>query len=92
MQNQTQQFQLIDGTFTPDQARQVLGAMVKSKIDYHSLEQHSEGERSGIPGHSEERLQSLRDLAAELKALFESAQASGAQLKVKGNIEITLME
>ncbi len=92
MNKQTHHFQIIDGTFTPDQARQVLGAMVKSKIDYHTLEKRSEVERSGITDHSEERLQSLRALAAEFKALFESAEASGAQLKVKGKIEITLME
>ncbi len=92
MKNQTHHFQLIDATFTADQARQVLGAMVKSKIDYHSLEQHSEGERSGIPNHSEERLQALRTLDADLKALFESARTSGAKLKVAGNIEITLIE
>ncbi len=85
-------FQLIDGTFTPDQARQVLGAMVKSTIDYHTLERHSQGERSGIPHDSEQRLQSLRGLDTELKALFESARASGAQLKVTGEIKITLME
>jgi len=92
MKNQTRNFQLIDATFTPDQARQVLGAMVKSKIDYHSLEKHSEGERSGIPNHSEERLQSLRALDTDLKALFESARTSGGKLKVTGNIEITLIE
>lgn len=85
-------FQLIDGTFTPDQARQVLGAMVKSKIDYHSLEKRSEGERSGIPHDSEQRLQSLRALDTELKSLFESARASGAKLKVTGSIEITLIK
>lgn len=92
MNTQTYQFQLIDGTFSPDQARQVLGAMVQSKIDYHTLEKHSEGERSGITHHSEERLQSLRALAAKLKDVFESAHASGAQLKVTGEIKITLME
>ncbi len=92
MKDQTRNFQLIDATFTPDQARQVLGAMVKSKIDYHSLENHSESERSGIPNHSAERLQSLRALDADLKALFDSAKASGAKLKVTGNIGITLIE
>lgn len=92
MKKQPYQFQLIDGTFTPDQARQVLGAMVQSKIDYHTLEKHSEGERSGMTHHSEERLRSLRALAAELKDVFESSYPSGAQLKVTGKIEITLME
>jgi len=89
--NTPKHFQLIDGTFTPDEARQVLGAMVKSKIDFHTLAKHSEGERSGCSGAlSEERLRALRGLDLELKALFESALASGANLKLKGNIEITL--
>ncbi len=92
MKKQPYEFQLIDGTFTPDQARQVLGAMVQSKIDYHSLERHSESERSGITHSSEERLRALRALATELKDVFESAHASGAQLKVTGEIKITLME
>ncbi len=33
--------------------------MVKSKIDYHTLEKRSKGERSGITDYSEERLQSF---------------------------------
>ena len=92
MNKHSNHFQLIDGTFTPDQARQVLGAMVKSKIDYHTLEKHSEGERSGILHDSEQRLQSLRALDTKLKSLFESTRASGAKLKVTGSIEITLVE
>lgn len=92
MKNQLYQFQLIDGTFTPNQARQILGAMVQSKISYRSLEKRSEGERSGMTRNSEERLRSLRALAAELKDVFESASASGAKLKVTGEIKITLME
>jgi hypothetical protein len=92
MNKRLHHFQIINGTFTPDQARQVLGAMVKSKIDYHTLDKCSEGERSGITDPSEERLQSLLSLAAELKALFESAETCGKQLKTKGIIEIMLIE
>lgn len=65
---------------------------MQSKIDYHSLEKHSEDERSGITHNSEERLRSLRALAAELKDIFESTYTSGAQLKVTGKIEISLVE
>lgn len=90
--NTQQHFQLIDGTFTPDQARQVLGAMVKSKIDFHTLEKHSESERSGAADLSRERLETLRKLDADLKSLFEKARASGATLKVRGNIHITLID
>jgi len=91
--NSIQQFQLIDGTFTPDEARQILGAMVKSKIDFHTLVKHSDDERSGDAGDlHEKRLRALRDLDAELKNLIESALATGAKLKVKGKIEIALIE
>lgn len=91
--NTQQHFQLIDGTFTPDQARQVLGAMVKSKIDFHSLAKHSENERSAQSVlSSEERLLALRELDEQLKALFESAKDSGKRLVVKGGFEITLAD
>jgi len=85
-----QSYQLIDGTFTPEQARGILGAMVKSKIDFHALERQSQAERSGKTNHSEERLQALRTLDADLKSLCEKAQAAGAKLNVQGKIEITL--
>ena len=88
--NTPQHFQLIDGTFTPDEARQILGAMVKGKIDFHSLEKHSKDERSAEACQkSEERLAALRQLDAQLKVLFESVAASGKKLEVKGMIEIS---
>lgn len=91
--NEQQHFQLIDGTFTPDQARQVLGAMVKSKIDFHSLVKHSEKERSGDSGlNSAERLIALRELDEKLKKLLISAKAEGKKLVVKGGFEITFAD
>ena len=92
MRNQLHHFQLIDGIFTPDQTRQILGALVKSKINYHSLEKLSESELTGNTRQSEQRLQSLRALAAELNILFDSAMASESRLKVLGKFEITLIE
>ena len=91
--NTPQKFQLIDGTFTPDEARQVLGAMVKSKIDFHTLAKHSESERSGDAGNqSEKRIRALREIDLELKKIFESARASGKKIEVKGRIEIIYVE
>ena len=37
-----QRFQLIDGTFSPSKAGQVLHSLVQSKIDYHSLQKLSD--------------------------------------------------
>ena len=91
--NTTRHFQLIDGTFSPQEAGRILGSMVKSKIDYHSLESHSDSERArGSKAHSQERLQTLRDLNANLKELFETAAAQNKSLKISGTIEIDFVE
>lgn len=91
--NDPQKFKLIDGIFSPSQAQQVLGAMVKGKIDYHSLEKHGEAERSGGANDSSNaRLEYLRNLDQELKRLFGSAKASGKRLKISGNIEVTFID
>lgn len=91
--NKTHQFKLIDGIFSPGQAQQVLGAMVKSKIDFHTLEKHSEAERSGGAEElSQARLEYLRNLDGELKRLAETAKAAGKRLKISGDIEVTFLD
>lgn len=90
--NTTHHFNLIDGTFSPEEASQVLGTMVKNKIDYHSLESHSDSEITGSSKlHSKERLQSLQELNANLKELFEIAAAQKKSLQINGKIQIDLV-
>lgn len=87
--NKTRLFQLIEGTFSPEEANRILGAMVKSKIDCHTLERHSHSERSHSgKARSEERLEELRELNASLKEFFETAAATERKLKTSGTIEI----
>jgi hypothetical protein len=86
-----QRFKLIDGTFAPAEASQVLLALVKSKMDYHSIEKFSNQERFGIDlSHSEKRLQDLRNLQTALKTLIDSAAESKQTLKIDGWIEISV--
>lgn len=82
-------FQLIDGAFSPEEARQILGAMVRHKIDYHTRKQFSDTERFGVacPSH-EERVQKLRALEEELSETFKNAEKSGKKLQVIGTIQI----
>ena len=88
--NDKQVFQLIDGTFTPAEAAQILHALVKSKIDYHSMEKFSHEERFGSDlSHSEKRLRELKDLDKALKQFFASVPDSKQSLKINGWIEIT---
>jgi hypothetical protein len=87
--NSPQQFQLIEGVFTAEDASRILGAMVKGKIDYHTLERHSHSERDQARQiRSEERLDELRELNARLKELLETAVADQRSLRISGIIEI----
>jgi len=91
--NKTRLFQLIEGTFSPEEANRILGAMVKSKIDYHTLERHSHSERSHAgKARSEERLEELPELKASLKEFFETAAATDRKLKISGTIEIGFVD
>jgi hypothetical protein len=83
-------FKLIDGTFTPSEAKQVLLSMVKSKIDFHGLQLLSNRERFGRDvDHSEKRLVVLKGLESSLKELLESAAQTNQKLRVDGWIEIS---
>ncbi len=85
-----QHFQLIDGIFTPAEASRVLGSLIKSKMDYHSMEKFSNEERFGRDlSHSEKRLHQLAKLNDALKELFASAADAKQNLKINGWIEIT---
>ncbi|MEI6536293.1 MAG: hypothetical protein WCN98_13180 [Verrucomicrobiaceae bacterium] len=85
-----QRFQLIDGTFTPSDAAQVLLSLVKSKISFHDIQLFSNKERYGRDvDHSEKRLAKLKQLEASLKDILESAARSNHTLKVDGWIEIS---
>lgn len=88
--NEPQHFQLINGVFPAEDASRILGAMVKGKIDYHTLERHSQSERDREAQiRSEERLEALRDLNARLKELLETAVAEKRNLRITGVIEIS---
>jgi hypothetical protein len=90
--NTAQRFKLIDGTFSPADATQVLLSLVKSKIDFHTMEKLSNEERFGRDAaHSEQRLMKLRELHEALKTVCKSAADNGERVQVNGWLEITLV-
>ena len=79
-------FQLIDGEFSGDQARQIIGAMVRHKIDYHNREQFGDEIRLGnAKDCSASRLEKLRKLEKELIDLFSDSQANNKKLQIRGH-------
>ena len=86
------QFQLLDGTFTPSEASQVLLDLIHSKMDFHNKEKYSNEERFGRdPSHSEKRLRELTQLKVSVKELLASVEAAGQKLQIEGRLDITVI-
>lgn len=90
--NTTQRYKLLDGTFSPAEATQILLALVKSKIDFHDREKFSNEERFGRDvANSERRLAELGQLHETLRNVCLSAADTGRRIQVNGWIEIVLI-
>ncbi len=90
--NTTQRYKLLDGTFSPTEATQILLALVKSKMDFHDREKFSNEERFGRNvAHSKRRLAELRQLHETLRTVCQSAADTGRSVQVNGWIEIALI-
>lgn len=86
-------FKLVDGKFTPSDARKILIELIQNKINFHTRELHRmEEHREGNATRSEKRITQLRKSSEALKKKLVQAEQKGMQLKVKGVIEITFLE
>ena len=87
------EFKLIDSTFTPIEANNVLSELIKSKISYHKLDdfsQHIRFERDSQ--HSKNRIEQLQATQEELKEFINVAKAKGVNLVIKSNVFIEYTE
>ncbi len=87
------EFKLIDSTFTPNEANNVLSDLIKSKISYHKLDdfsQHIRFERDSQ--HSKNRIEQLQATQEELKEFINIAKAKGVNLVIKSNVFIEYTE
>ncbi|MFT5251695.1 MAG: hypothetical protein ACI87N_000682 [Flavobacteriales bacterium] len=92
MQN-LNEFKLIDGVFTAEEATQVLTALINYKIDYHNREDFSNHIRFNKDlEHSKKRINQLLESKNLLPTLLEEASLQNLKLKINGTITITLEE
>lgn len=83
--------ELIKGTFTPGDAREILLEMLNSKINFHNRKNWSSRERFGKPdAHSEQRLAELRESRQKVEALFAEHFNEENSVTINSSIEITI--
>lgn len=84
-------FTLIDGTFTPVAAAEILYAMISHKINFHGVKSLSMELRFGQDSkNSAQRFEVLKNMRNEVEQLIKEAIDAGYVLEIKGNIDIVV--
>ncbi len=88
-----QNFKLIDGIFTSEDADQVVTALINYKIDYHNREDFSNHIRFNHEiAPSKVRIQELMATKEDIKQVIASAKGKNKKLVIKGTISIHFEE
>ncbi len=87
----TETIELIKGTFTPNEAREILLQMLNSKINFHNLKNWSSRERFGKPdAYSEQRLKHLEESRMKVQMLLSNSNNKEKIIIINSSIEINI--
>ncbi len=84
-----EQFQLIDGTYSPADAHELLMTLITDKIKFHNLHIHSTKERfNSDTKHSEERIKALSEVKSSIASMMKLANENNQELTISGVVSI----
>jgi adenine C2-methylase RlmN of 23S rRNA A2503 and tRNA A37 len=83
------QFKLIQGDFSPQDAKTVLMSVINSKINFHNLNAFSEFVKNNEDCEiSKRRISVLSSSIKDINKLLEESERNGKRLKINGDITI----
>lgn len=86
-----QEFKLIDGTFSMEDANRVLTTLLNYKIDYHNREDFSNHIRFNKNiEHSKKRIQELTEVKEQIRSLILNSESEDIKFIIKSNISIEI--
>lgn len=85
-------FKLIDGTYTPEGAKEVLLALISSKIHFNQMAAFGLQERQNADvTHHYQRVAELREVKDAVLQLIGQAAAEGYELRIEGSFTINMV-
>lgn len=85
------QFQLIKGSFTPEEAENVLFELIANKIKFHNLESFILQERyNADTTASQMRIEELKGARESLRQFLQAARENNWNLDINGKVEISV--
>ena len=89
-----QKFRLIDGTFTAQEAQDLINALLNEKINFHKLQRlsASEGDMSADTRFPDDRIKELEAEKRHARSFINVKETSGKRFRINGTIELELIE
>lgn len=83
------EFQLIDSTFTPDEANSLLTSLIAHKINFHKIDDFSNHIRyDRDSAHSRKRIEALQKTKEELSEFTKAAKLKGVAVVVTSKVYV----
>lgn len=87
-----EKIQLIEGTFNPIEAADVLLSLVTYKIKFHNLQLLNLEEKNGVTREqSEKRIAELKEAKNRITQIIMDARNNGTSLEIRSDINIRLV-
>jgi hypothetical protein len=91
--NKTEKLTLIEGTFSNEEAKEILMNLFSAKIDFHELKNFSSIERFGeVDATAQKRIPQLKQEVEKLTKLLAEANTSKKQITINSEIILSISE
>ena len=89
-----QKVNLVEGTFTPSEAHDVVSALIREKINFHKLQRLSwcEGDQNANTEFPDGRIGELQKELEDAKAFINQYRQSDVRLKIDGQLILSIAE
>lgn len=87
-----QKLKLVDGTFTPSEANDIIQSLLNEKINFHKLQRLSwcEGDRNANTTFPDRRIKELEHEKKIAKEFITAVKREGKKLRIDGTLTMTL--
>lgn len=87
-----QKVNLVEGTFTPSEACDVVTALIQEKINFHKLQRLSwcEGNQNANTAFPDGRISELEQELANARAFIDQYREQGVRLKLDGQLILSV--
>lgn len=86
--------QLVDGTFTPTEASDVINALIDEKINFHKIQRLKiyEGNHQGKTNLLDNRIEELEQEKLTARNIIQQARTQGRNITINGVLDIKYVD